>query len=59
MRRRTINLAALALVLTGGYSLSAQKTTQPGPGACCAAAGYVCYTNLDGAVIAHPDSRAC
>lgn len=60
-KRSILNLAALAVVLGGGVSLSAQKTTNPGTGgACCEAPGSVCYVNLgDGILVAYPNSRYC
>ncbi|HEX6040587.1 hypothetical protein [Longimicrobium sp.] len=63
MRTRwIINLAATAVMLTGGYSLSAQRTQLPAEPArdCCDAVAKVCYRSLgDGIVIQEPNSYWC
>jgi hypothetical protein len=59
-KRIVLNLAALAVVLTGGATLSAQTEIAPGGGSCCNQADTTCWLNLgDGIVVSQSGARAC
>lgn len=59
-KRLIVNLVALAVVFGGSFTLSAQKTTNPGTGGtCCDRVGSTCYLNLNGVVVSQSSSYAC
>lgn len=60
-KRLAVNLVALAVVFGGSFTLSAQKTTNPGTGgSCCDRASSTCYLNLGGGVVVvQSNSYAC